>query len=117
MHVPEQPYLQKIDLSQGDQIGRIFAQWPIVYFEQCFENYKSSPNYSATFCINFDINGLGRMLGAFSTYSSGHPDLSHPDTHNVLYFLRFSLYISNCLTGVRVIKMKPDTKWKTNLKK
>jgi hypothetical protein len=25
---------------QGDQIGRIFACWVIVYFGQCFENYR-----------------------------------------------------------------------------
>jgi hypothetical protein len=34
---------------QGDQIGRIFTQWAIVYFGQWFENYRSSPNFLATF--------------------------------------------------------------------
>jgi hypothetical protein len=27
---------------QGDQIGRKFAQWVIVYFGQWFENYRSN---------------------------------------------------------------------------
>jgi hypothetical protein len=31
--------------EQGDQIGRIFAHWAIVYFGQCFENYSSSANF------------------------------------------------------------------------
>jgi hypothetical protein len=31
--------------SQGDQIGRIFAQWAIVHFGQFFENYTSSPHF------------------------------------------------------------------------
>jgi hypothetical protein len=28
--------------DQGDRIGRVFAQWAIVYFGQLFENYRSS---------------------------------------------------------------------------
>jgi hypothetical protein len=45
--------------SQGDQIGRIFAHWAIVFFGQLNENYRSSANSWATFfpyqlCINFD---------------------------------------------------------------
>jgi hypothetical protein len=28
---------------QGNQIGRIFAHWVIVYFGLCIENYRSSP--------------------------------------------------------------------------
>jgi hypothetical protein len=36
-------------LNQGDQIGRIFAFWVIVYFEQFFENYKNNPNFCAAF--------------------------------------------------------------------
>jgi hypothetical protein len=35
--------------NQGDQIGRIFAYWAIVYLGQIFESYISSPNYRATF--------------------------------------------------------------------
>jgi hypothetical protein len=32
---------QKFALEQGDQIGRIFAQWVIVYFRQLLENNGS----------------------------------------------------------------------------
>jgi hypothetical protein len=32
-------------LGQGDQIGRIFAYWSIVYFGQFFEDYRNSPNF------------------------------------------------------------------------
>jgi hypothetical protein len=45
--------------AQGDQIGRIFASWVIVFLRQFFENYKSSPDFWATFfprgslCIEF----------------------------------------------------------------
>jgi hypothetical protein len=35
--------------KQGDQIERIFANWAIVYFGQCFENYQRSTNSWATF--------------------------------------------------------------------
>jgi hypothetical protein len=34
---------------QGDQIGRIFAHWAIVYFGQFFENDRRSLNFLATF--------------------------------------------------------------------
>jgi hypothetical protein len=37
---------------QGDQIGRIFAQWAIVYYGQFFENYRSSRHFCATFPLN-----------------------------------------------------------------
>jgi hypothetical protein len=39
----------KVDRNQGDQIGRIFAQWANVYFGQYFEKHKSDPNFWATF--------------------------------------------------------------------
>jgi hypothetical protein len=39
-------------LCQGDQIGRIFAFWVIVYYGQFCENDISSPNFWASF-----ING------------------------------------------------------------
>jgi hypothetical protein len=32
----------KADVGQGDQIGRIFAEWVIVYLWQFFENYQES---------------------------------------------------------------------------
>jgi hypothetical protein len=33
---------------QGDQIGRIFAQWVIVCFGQLHENYRTCPHFWAT---------------------------------------------------------------------
>jgi hypothetical protein len=59
-------------LSQGDQVGRIFAYWVIVNFVQCFENYRSSTNDLATFfhgasdVIIFTKTWLGYILGDFS---------------------------------------------------
>jgi hypothetical protein len=38
-----------IGIEQGDQIGRIFADWAIVYFVYFFEKYISSQNLCATF--------------------------------------------------------------------
>jgi hypothetical protein len=73
--------------KQGDQIGRIFAFWVIVYFGQFLENNKRSPNDWTTFShgkryssiVTKDGFGyilgyfLGYILGAFFTSSSGHP--------------------------------------------
>jgi hypothetical protein len=39
---------------QGDQIGRIFTQWVIVYFGQFLVNYKNSPDLCATFPLSID---------------------------------------------------------------
>jgi hypothetical protein len=39
---------RKEDVEQGDQIGRIFALWAIVFFGQFFENFISSPNFWVT---------------------------------------------------------------------
>jgi hypothetical protein len=64
--------------TQGDQIGRVFAYWVIVYFGK-FENYKSSPNFGATFsygklfALILTKNVLGHILGDFFATSSGHP--------------------------------------------
>jgi hypothetical protein len=73
---------------QGDQIGRIFAYWVIVYFRQFYENYRNGSNLLDTFvhgksyihkCILkytylLTKNVLGYILGDFFTNSSGHPD-------------------------------------------
>jgi hypothetical protein len=66
--------------GQCDQLGRIFAQWGIVYFGQCFENYRSIANYLAIFfngtsyvCNTLAKKLVGRHLGDFFTISSGHP--------------------------------------------
>jgi hypothetical protein len=37
-----------VTLFQGDQIGRIFVHWAMVYFGQFLENYRSTPNFWAT---------------------------------------------------------------------
>jgi hypothetical protein len=74
--------LQKIGLGgghQGDQIGRISIRWAIVY-GQCFEIYRSSPNFLVTFstvkimyiCMEVDKKWVGIHLGDFFTNSSGH---------------------------------------------
>jgi hypothetical protein len=68
--------------NQGDQIGRIFADWAAVYFGQFIENFKSYPNYWASIFhdtryvhtyLTFTKNELGYILGDFFTNSSGHP--------------------------------------------
>jgi hypothetical protein len=37
--------------NQGDQIGRIFAHWAIVFFGQIFENCRSSANSLAMYFL------------------------------------------------------------------
>jgi hypothetical protein len=57
--------------NQGDQIGRIFARWAIVYFGQFFENCRSSPNFRAAifsgknYALILTYNGLVYILGDF----------------------------------------------------
>jgi hypothetical protein len=78
--------------NQGDQIGRVFAQWEIVYFGQWFKNYRSSAHFWATFFHGtshvsiLTKKMLGYILGDFFTNSSGHPG-----TNIVLlvYFISF----------------------------
>jgi hypothetical protein len=56
---------------QGDQIGRIFAYWSIVFVEQCYEKFSSSPDFWATFfqgksyVLILAKKGLGFVLGDF----------------------------------------------------
>jgi hypothetical protein len=38
----------EVNRDQGDQIGRIFAQWVDVYFGQLLQNYRSIPQIWAT---------------------------------------------------------------------
>jgi hypothetical protein len=60
-----------VPCQQGDQIGRIFAQWEIVHFGQFFENYKNRPRCCATFPLGTDYvliltkTGFGYSLGDF----------------------------------------------------
>jgi hypothetical protein len=70
-------------VSQGDQIGRIFVQWAIVFFVQFYENPKSSQHFCQLFLFGNSYVSiltklvLGYILGAFSTNSSGHPAVEH----------------------------------------
>jgi hypothetical protein len=40
---------EKLRNRQGGQIGRIFAQWAIVYFGLFFENYIEQPTFLGYF--------------------------------------------------------------------
>jgi hypothetical protein len=66
--------------SQGDQIGRIFAQRAIVYYGQVFDNNIISPYFCALFLMSIDYvlliftkNGFDYVWAIFSF---GHPDYS-----------------------------------------
>jgi hypothetical protein len=57
---------------QGDQIGRIFAYWAIVYFGKFDEIYRNSPNFWANFfhdtsyVLNLTKNGWATFWAIFS---------------------------------------------------
>jgi hypothetical protein len=59
-------------VRQGDQIGRIFAYWAILFIGQLFENYRNSTFLGDTFphgkryLQNLAQNVLGFILGHFS---------------------------------------------------
>jgi hypothetical protein len=63
----------------GDHSGFIFAIWVIVYFGKFLitnvAQILGSIFYGNGFALIFDKNGLGNILGAFFTYSSGRPGL------------------------------------------
>jgi hypothetical protein len=65
--------------QQGDQIGRVFAPWAIVYFGEFLENHRSSQKLRATFfqCKNnvsiLTKKSVGLHFGHFFTKSPGHP--------------------------------------------
>jgi hypothetical protein len=67
-------------LKQGDQIGRIFTFWPIVYIGQVFL-LQEQPQFWASFphkichALILAKNLLRYILGDFFTNSSGHPAL------------------------------------------
>jgi hypothetical protein len=57
---PAKYLLEKtVALNQCDQIGGIFAQWAIGYYEKVFENYISSHILWATI---FDFKSFGLIL-------------------------------------------------------
>jgi hypothetical protein len=64
--------------AQGDQIGRIVANWTIVNLGQLFVNNRSSPHswtiflQSKSYVAIWTKNGSGYVLGDFLTNSSGH---------------------------------------------
>jgi hypothetical protein len=69
----------KLNLKQGDQIGRFFAYWAIAFFGQFFEITKVAQNFgllryfhSSGCVLVLTKNGLGHILGYFFTNSSGH---------------------------------------------
>jgi hypothetical protein len=76
--------------GQGDQIGRIFAYWAIVYFGQFSENYRSSPQLRGYFfhdqCYALILTKkiLGYILGDFITNSSGHSVCGDKSFTNVI---------------------------------
>jgi hypothetical protein len=41
--------------DQGDQIGRFFSNWAIVFFEQFFENYNSSLHFGILFSSDKEL--------------------------------------------------------------
>jgi hypothetical protein len=71
-----------VSLKQGDQIGRIFAYWVIVYYEHIYENYRNSQIFGLLFHgksngLHFDKKMMSaNILGDFFTNSSGNPALS-----------------------------------------
>jgi hypothetical protein len=62
-------FLPNLAATQGDQIGRIFAFWAIVFSGQFFENKRSSPKLWATifrsknYVLILPNNGLGDIFG------------------------------------------------------
>jgi hypothetical protein len=58
-------------MRQGDQIGRIFARWVIVYFGQFFFKLQKKPNClilelaRKKLCINFDKKWVGLHFGQY----------------------------------------------------
>jgi hypothetical protein len=61
------------DVNQGDQIGRIFAYWVIIFFGRFLKISEVAQIYGTTFsqsiCSLFILtkNGLGYILGDFFT--------------------------------------------------
>jgi hypothetical protein len=84
--------------EQGDQIGRIFAYWAIVYCGLCFENCRSSANFWIMYfitrcqlCIDFgNIILVGLNFGRLF-HSSGHPASARDRSSNIFCELDISI--------------------------
>jgi hypothetical protein len=64
-----------VDRAQGDQIGRIFAQWEIVHFGQFLKHCRATFPLGADYVLILTKTGFGYILGDFLYInSSGHPD-------------------------------------------
>jgi hypothetical protein len=88
-----------VGCNKGDQIGRIFAYWPLCIF---FEKYKSSTNFWLLFSkvllrFNFNKKWVGPPLGRFISNSSGHPGcngyLQQPSFTANMYWVEFEIAI------------------------
>jgi hypothetical protein len=85
---------------QGDKIGRVFADWAIVYFGLLFENYKSRPNYWATFFHGETCEKTGwATVWAISsqthlvTLSTPHIYFSSMDSFETEYFRSMDFFL------------------------
>jgi hypothetical protein len=71
------PRCRYIHVCLGDQIGRIFTYWAIVYFGQFFrdeaEMFWLLFFHGKSCVLKLTPNGLGSILGDFFTNSFGHP--------------------------------------------
>jgi hypothetical protein len=86
---------------QGDQIGRIFADWAIVCFEQFIGNYIIIPTFVGSSCLHLrSIISFGKTFWViFSLTHLGYD-------HNFLRFLPiFGEKIGVCLKNQRYDQM------------
>jgi hypothetical protein len=56
--------------KQGDQIGRIFAQWAIVYFGQFLSNFRYSPIFMGSVFQSIDYVLILTATGENPTITS-----------------------------------------------
>jgi hypothetical protein len=78
--LPDQPFPRSATRKQGDQIGRIFANWVMVNFEKFVKTYRTIANFGLHFSqrtswafIYVDIKLVGLHFGRLFTKLSGHP--------------------------------------------
>jgi hypothetical protein len=73
--------------KQGDQIGRIFAHWAIVFFKQFLKMIEVAQNFGLHFHIKgftsiLIKSGLGFILGDFSQIHLVTLSIRHYGTKN-----------------------------------